>query len=475
MLLKSHYFFNGVVRYSYGWENPNHAAAVLVCLIPLFWAAELNLISKSKKTFWLYIVRLGEVLISLSVALTYSRGSATAWVVSLFFFGFLATHLKNCAYGAESRLFRFLLFRLLLLFIILFATTLTQRFALAAVGDASVTHRLTLWHGGLQLIEARPLTGWGKGNSGYAFMQWLQTPGIKNSYGGMVNSYLQVAVEFGLPGFFVLCFILLLPVTVCFRHAPTAPLVKREVLCGCAASLCGFSVASIFSTLVTIPTVVWMPLGLVLLIIYNFRTERTFSFFTRDLAFSAGGAVGLCAILYGACMFTAVNEPWRLSRTPDGALRFVSRQTKHRTIDVTFLPDQLTLGPYFGREIRGAVAAMGDRIGTFTIYPTDVNPGSNLTGTVVAFGPRVHDLREIQASSALCGIFPVGQPLGRKDSRKLTFMALPEYDQIGNSGPWQALGCINPNALRTVEGAGQDVRAQWPQLLQRCLLEVDHE
>ena len=66
-------------------------------------------------------------------------------------------------------------------------------------GDASAGNRLVLWKGGLQMMAAAPWHGWGSGRSGSGFMHWFQPLESTQEYAGMVNSYLHVGVEYGLP------------------------------------------------------------------------------------------------------------------------------------------------------------------------------------------------------------------------------------------------------------------------------------
>jgi len=77
-----------MARLSYGWDNPNHAAAVFVCLIPLFMGNGKTIERSLALRTWLYVVWFGEAFVSLLLALTYSRGGGLAWLASLLFFRF---------------------------------------------------------------------------------------------------------------------------------------------------------------------------------------------------------------------------------------------------------------------------------------------------------------------------------------------------------------------------------------------------
>jgi O-antigen ligase len=68
-------------------------------------------------------------------------------------------------------------------------------------GDGSVLNRLELWRAAGPMSFVRPLTGIGAGESGYFFSQWYQPERLNYSYTGLLNSYLEIAVERGIPVF----------------------------------------------------------------------------------------------------------------------------------------------------------------------------------------------------------------------------------------------------------------------------------
>ncbi|MDR1281881.1 MAG: O-antigen ligase family protein [Opitutaceae bacterium] len=87
----------------------------------------------------------------------------------------------------------------------LFASSFADRLTPAYTReDRSALNRVDLWKGGLELVADSPLHGWGRGQSGASFMHWTQQIGRDEGYLSMVNSYLTVAVEAGLP-LFTLC------------------------------------------------------------------------------------------------------------------------------------------------------------------------------------------------------------------------------------------------------------------------------
>jgi len=88
-----------------------------------------------------------------------------------------------------------------------------------ATVDRSVGNRVELWGGGLKMIAASPWRGWGAGESGRAYLNWFQDLERAERFTTMVNSYLSVAVEYGLPTFSLTLFILCLPVVYTWHFA----------------------------------------------------------------------------------------------------------------------------------------------------------------------------------------------------------------------------------------------------------------
>ena len=211
--LQSEFLYHGVHRLSYGWQNPNFAAAVIVCLLPLIWV--LTDLKTQKGGGGVYLTWLAEILLGLMLVWTFSRGAVLAWAVSVVVYGLVFPRLgDNGPKPSVSR--QHLLLRLIILGIAASSNGVLGRFASVAEGDASAVNRLELWSGGLSMLRYAPLTGWGSGNSGLAFMQWFQNPASTFGVGGMVNSYLWFAVEHGLPALFLALLAFVMPCSLGF-------------------------------------------------------------------------------------------------------------------------------------------------------------------------------------------------------------------------------------------------------------------
>lgn len=468
-MLTSAYTYHSVARYSYGWENPNHAAAVILCFLPLIWTIERIVENRNNSTIYSIVVHVAEIVVSIAIGLTYSRGATLGWLLSILFFAFFQpatiTPIRS-GFAKQS----FLLYKISIFTVIVVATGLSHRFADVLAGDGSSTNRLELWRGGLQLIASLPITGWGKGTSGLAFMQWLQNPSSTAGYGGMVNTYLHVAVEFGIPAFAVLCFILLVSILVGFQYERSAIPDKSPLPFGCATGLFGFAIAAIFTTLWTIPSVRWAPCALIALLLYKLRdVKSTQPLFSNSMRWAMGGSALLAVTLYCFAILAEASSRWSLRRTNDNAVRFTSRSNPQSGIEVTILADGRILGPYYGKAIRYGLSQLGTKLHAFTIYPLDVRPTCQLAGYVITFGPRIVDLPEPRTFYKLAALFPVGPPPLGESGLEPSLVILPEYDQIGYSFAWQRWAQSHGYRTLIARGSGQNAEAIWPDLLNQCI------
>ncbi len=243
--LQSEFLYHGVHRLSYGWQNPNFAAAVIVCLLPLIWV--LTDLKTQKGGGGVYLTWLAEILLGLMLVWTFSRGAVLAWAVSVVVYGLVFPRLgDNGPKPSVSR--QHLLLRLIILGIAASSNGVLGRFASVAEGDASAVNRLELWSGGLSMLRYAPLTGWGSGNSGLAFMQWFQNPASTFGVGGMVNSYLWFAVEHGLPALFLALLAFVMPCSLGFLQTEIQSGARQLLLKGAVTGLICFMVSSVFST-----------------------------------------------------------------------------------------------------------------------------------------------------------------------------------------------------------------------------------
>ena len=167
--------YEGLVRYGFGFYNPNHAAAFICAILPFAWIAFLQ------KAYWQKILgSLLSVILIFALAFTYSRAGVLVFILEVLAFAFYfgKKYWKvYCAIGVV------LIFSLLI-------SSAVGRFAF----DVSASNRIDIWLAGLKLFLGNPL-GVGLGNSGEIASAFLLPSDIEIR--SLVNSHLTLLCEFG--------------------------------------------------------------------------------------------------------------------------------------------------------------------------------------------------------------------------------------------------------------------------------------
>ena len=170
--------YDGMVRWGFGFYNPNHAAALFAALLPFLWGAW----EKFPRPACRIPVTVATLLAFAALALTFSRTGAAVAVLELaLYFGCRKTASGEWKRGALL---------LGLLFLAFLAAGALARFTL----DRAVTNRLAIWYAGAALFTANPL-GVGHGNSGVIATAFLLPPRIVCRT--LVNSHLTLLAEYG--------------------------------------------------------------------------------------------------------------------------------------------------------------------------------------------------------------------------------------------------------------------------------------
>ncbi|MFZ4779742.1 MAG: O-antigen ligase family protein, partial [Terrimicrobiaceae bacterium] len=220
------YLYGETLRWSFGFENPNKAAVVFACLLPLCWWAWTA--SWGIRRTWLRIPSLAfsaGVFLATGgcLVMTFSRGGLVAGVAALGYVwaltlwksirwhengsggtsGFARIAEASADGAAPSRHGVLLclkcwlsLFLIVLLICLAVWSGLASRSVEGLAEDASVTNRFDLWKAGVQMACENPAGFW-SGQSGTEFMQWYQATDRTEGYRTMVNSYLTFLVEQG--------------------------------------------------------------------------------------------------------------------------------------------------------------------------------------------------------------------------------------------------------------------------------------
>ncbi len=193
--------YQGLVRYAYGFANPNHAAALITILLPFLWALRVYL----KRMFFKSAVFCLECVLYLGLVLTYSRtGFFVVLISAAFFWGgkyFFVDKIKREHIKLKSFLSKRVLGIVAVLFIIAAVAisfkAADRYFSWLASPEKSITNRFAIWKGATQIIADNP-QGVGLERSGFLFTLLYCPPENDITCRTMINSFLTFAVEQGL-------------------------------------------------------------------------------------------------------------------------------------------------------------------------------------------------------------------------------------------------------------------------------------
>lgn len=470
------YFYGDYQRWNLGWENPNPAGAFIATLIPWLWGLAYMASSGNRLSSWKAIA-CGVLLLSLEIALwfllckTYSRGALVAMMPAGLLLIFLVWLLRN--WKGASLLF---LPRVSAVAILLIATGFFSRIAPSYVAqDASAMNRLTLWKGGLEMIASSPWKGWGVGNSGPAFMHWFQPLESEEAYAGMVNSYLHVGVERGLP---FLALMLLCMLTVVFLAGgvlvseckgvfrPTRFRCGSAVLLAALCSLVAFMAANVFSTLWIFENLWWVPgfsaLSIMAMVGYYLR-GRVWRLLLVSLAAACVGSTLVSGALW--VVGSTTESGISVSLSPDGSVNCQSSEGAG-TQETVLLPDETVLGENWGKEVR-RLAASDPSLLIRAVETTELRNAldDSVAGVWVACGAHCNETLRSAAGTPnlkLILVHPLGKPALDIDKVANVKLYVPALDTTGAGRRWRGIARKGRWEVVISEGVGQDVRRNWP-------------
>jgi hypothetical protein len=354
MVFEEEFFYGGQLRWALGWATPNYAGAFLAALIPWFWlvnrrsdgaaprreptgdAPGSTVAGGTGRRFRRVSgAALGwalELALWFCLAKTYSRGALVAALAAAVGWHWLQRRRKDpgragtadpppgvrVAAGINGG---DLMFRLAIVGGCLVLTGFAGRLAPWALSaDRAVGNRWELWKGGAEMLAAAPLSGWGAGESGQAYMDWFQDLDRSEGYATMVNSFLHLAVDHGLPalgGVLLLGFALLATGMELARlNRQPGEGGRRAGAAAAVASLLAWAVANIFTTLWIEPRLWLVPaVALAFLAILSWR-DRSSLRWRRIAPASVLGATLLVSALFSAGCWLRSQRSWRAAPGP---------------------------------------------------------------------------------------------------------------------------------------------------------------
>jgi O-antigen ligase len=398
------YFFNGHLRWSVFWDNPNCWAAFLACLIAWLWCGQTRLGLKIKikvqtcatvALIALYIIEAG---IWFLLVKTYSRGGLVASVVAMvFFFGLSSTGslpvgsrsmgilpMRFVRHGRLARVLGNILIRIVLIAVLCMATGFASRISPDyTMQDKSILNRLDQWKGAIVMINDSPFHGWGYKLGGMAYQNWYQPLSHTTRPIGFVNSYLEVAVEQGSHVLFlaIVCSVALLLIAAKLRNVTW--------VAGTGASLVAWMASNLWSSIWLWPGL-WILPGLAVVCILvaavflnpksrNPKSQKNLKSQIpnpkgRDYVASAIDSLTVGIVVWvaivGAGHVLAKDFPFQAKPAARGDAAIVTRRgsrEKSSELRTELWVDAAGAGRYWGKTIR-TILENDTTCGSFIVY-----------------------------------------------------------------------------------------------------------
>jgi len=458
------YFYQGALRWGFGFENPNKAAMVFACLLPLLWCGWQMAWAMRRALWRRSLLALASALFLLTVfclCQTYSRGGVVAALGGLVYAWWTCRRLLAQAADRGGRR-RWLGGAVCGLALLLAGGVGLRAWAAVTHADASVTHRLGVWRAALQMACEHP-AGFGAGQSGAMYMQWYQPLDRTEGYRTLVNSYLTFLVE---RGWLIFLGVLLAAALLWVWSRPkTNGAGQSLAIAGLRGGLVAFAIGGLFSTVMEAP-LLWMLPGFCLatLILWTLRARSTCT--PRRLLGAGAVAVGLAAAIWLGGWALAERDPLR--RTFAGGL--VQVETR-RPAGVPALwhcaADPQVLGPLPGRLMRQWAQAAG-----LAVRVADAAPRPEKLAGVLLAGATAVQAADLH-SSVLVLLAPVEIPEAAAAallaSAPQVLLFLPEIDEDGRVEFWQrAVSKTSPShqiSVVTLPGVGLRLDWAWPRVI----------
>ena len=337
------FYFGDQLRWNLGFETPNIAGALVAFAIAFLLPFTSKIPNKKRRRFAFAVLLAVEILLWFVLAKTYSRGALVA--AGICFICCNAFMLSR----TESK-FRILVIALgkaVAVSAILLYSGFANRISPEYIGnDGSTSGRIVLWAGGLKMVVQTPVCGWGVDKSGEEYINWYQDFSDERKYAGMVNSYLHIAVERGLPSLFAALSILAFPFFDDFRLWRKNGDLFALALGLALLSLC---VSNIFSTLWIVSSIRYAGITIVAVsVFYAIFKGRKILAFAKIAMLSIASAASICLCLYLAGL---ALHPKFISKHSDHITLAPNKPTDKR---IAVIADKDTFGKYFGKTLRNA-------------------------------------------------------------------------------------------------------------------------
>lgn len=448
MQFDTEYYYRGIERWSLGWQTPNFAAAFVVQLLSYAWV-----LTDQRRTRVLWLV--GEGVLYWMLLKTYSRGGMIAAVSAAVVFITLSR-------GLGRRTLREWLWICVLVSSVAVLIGAIDRISPSEmVRDRSATNRIPLWLGGLEMISTAPVSGWGDFSSGSVYVNWFQDSASTEDYVSLVNSFLTVAAEHGLPWLFVVsalcCFVLIIA---------REDRVRQCVLVhGAAACVTSWLVVNQFSTLYREPYLHVLPLASACVIIVA-RLTSAQNRWSRPFAYAAGFAFCSTALVGVAGLMFHSQRDFSVSCNSNCDAVITVKQPRNLREWSCFW-DVDVFGKNPGKHSVRFLKRVGSTRGYMVLSPQTAGKHSSvlLDGRSVLVSGRYAALLNRTDTRSRGEELWIVHPTCEPPESLLEFadvsLFLPEIDEAGVVSLWREWAERNRVAVYYSDGCANDVRPRW--------------
>jgi hypothetical protein len=358
--------------------------------------------------------------------------------------------------------------RISVLLIALITTNAWGRFSIAVQGDKSVTNRLTLWVGGTKMVVDRPIWGWGNGSAGLNYDNWYQDLASQTMHGTMVNSYLNIAVEWGLPALGSILFFLLSCLFLCYRLAGSVSPSGRGLLAGGGAMIAFFTLVNLcYSTIYNIMPLALLAAGTLLVAVFYCGRRRHIAL---SMPLLSAFSISLFCVLsiYLAGMVSRGKDPIRIGRADAGNVLLCKSGASKNTPTLTIVPDYRTLGVCYGQRIRKMFGGNMDYFNAIQV----LEPGADLNNCegerVIVLGARVGSWRN-RAPKNNQGVILVCPTTPPAEQMKIKQLFLPQTDRWHVADAWKSWARQNKCPVAFLADDGILDEANFQKVIDYCI------
>ena len=415
------FYFGDQLRWNLGFETPNIAGAFVAVAIAFLLPFTSKIPDKKRRLLAFAVLLAVEILLWFVLAKTYSRGAlVAAGICFICCNAFMLSRTES-----KCRILGIALAKAAAVSVILLYTGFANRISPEYINnDGSTSGRIALWAGGLKMVAQAPVCGWGVDKSGEEYINWYQDFPDERKYAGMVNSYLLVAVERGLPALFaalsILAFLFFADFRLWRKNGDLFALALGLAL----LSLC---VSNIFSTLWIVSSIRYTGITVAAVsVIYAIFKGRKILAFAKIAILSIASATSICLCLYLAGL---ALQPKFISKHSDHITLAPNKPTDKR---IAVIADKDTFGKYFGKTLRKAYVKANTGI-ALDIY-VELPQNMEEYGKFIVTG-KFSQIFRPPASAKVVYINPIGNPPKLVDLTNATIY-LPRFDIYKQNAKW---------------------------------------